>query len=102
MCDEKSPTVSLIEPLKDIIEKSMSPSEGDSATVASIKRTVLSNLSSRYSDEHHYLLEYSALDPRFRTLPHLEKAECQVVYHRLKEKAVQFYNQVLTQQFIYF
>lgn len=75
MCDEKSPTASLNEPLKHIIEKKMSPIEGDSSTVASIRRAILSNLCSRYSHEHHYLLEYSSLDPRFCTLPHLEEAE---------------------------
>ena len=52
-----------------------------------------------------YLLEYTALDPRFRTLSHLQDEEDRAdVYRRLKEKAVQFYNQVFiylfTQLFI--
>ncbi|MBN3306654.1 ZBED4 protein, partial [Amia calva] len=70
LCDEKSPTLSLIVPLKSMIEQSMTPNDGDSTTVADTKRATLSNISGRYNgDAYNYLLESTALDPRFRTLP---------------------------------
>lgn len=99
MCDEKHPTVSVILPLQHMIENSMSPSEDDSSTLASMKRAIQTNLSSRYAEEHDYLLECIALDPRFPNLPHLEK-ELQDVYCRLKEKVLQF-NQVFMYYYYY-
>ena len=47
----------------------------------------------RYTEELEYLVEYTALDPRFLNLSHLDEAQRQDVYRRLKEKALQF-NQV--------
>ncbi|XP_016309329.1 zinc finger BED domain-containing protein 1-like [Sinocyclocheilus anshuiensis] len=43
--------------------------------------------------EYNYLLECTALDPRFRALPHLEKNQHEDVFHKLKEKAVLLQNQ---------
>ncbi len=64
--EKKRPTVSLIVPLKNMIEQSMVPNDGDSPTVTDTKRAILSNVSGRYSgDAYNYLLESTALDPRF-------------------------------------
>ncbi|XP_065140690.1 E3 SUMO-protein ligase ZBED1-like [Paramisgurnus dabryanus] len=87
-CDEKNPTVSLIVPLKHMIEHNMASKEEDSPTVSNIKKAILNNLHNRYTSEYNHLLECTALDPRFRVLPHLEKDQCDDVFHRLKEKAV--------------
>ncbi|XP_060792575.1 zinc finger BED domain-containing protein 4-like [Neoarius graeffei] len=73
LCEEKSPAVSLIVPLKNMIEQSMTPNDGDSTAVADTKSAILSNISGRYSgDAYNFLLECTALDPRFRTLPELD------------------------------
>ncbi|ROL47946.1 Zinc finger BED domain-containing protein 1 [Anabarilius grahami] len=88
LCDEKNPTVSLIVPLKHMIEHNMASNEEDSPTVSNIKRAILNNLYNRYTSEYNHLLECTALDPRFRALPHLETDQRNDVFHRLKEKAV--------------
>ncbi|XP_057186792.1 E3 SUMO-protein ligase ZBED1-like [Triplophysa rosa] len=93
LCDEKNPTMSLIVPFKHMIEQNMAPNEEDSLTVSNTKRAILNNLSDRYRLEHNHLLECTALDPRFRALPHLEKTQLEDVFHRLKEKAVLLQNQ---------
>ena len=85
---KKNPTVSLIVPLKHMIEHNMASNEEDSPTVSNIKRAILNNLYNRYTSEYNHLLECTALDPRFRALPHLEKDQRDDVFHRLKEKAV--------------
>eukprot|EP00064_Thunnus_orientalis_P011293 superscaffoldBa00001618_g11323 len=76
-------------PLKHMIEHSMAFSEEDSFTVSNVKRDILNNLSDRYTGKYNYLLECTALDPTFLTLPPLEEDQRQDVFHRLKEKAVQ-------------
>lgn len=76
LCDQKSRTLSLIVPLKSMIEQSMTPSDGDSITMVDTKSVILHNIWGRYSgDTHNYLLESTALDPRFRTLPQLDQLD---------------------------
>lgn len=90
LCEEKSPTVSLIVPLKSMIEQSMAPNDGDSTTVADTKRAILSNISGRYSgDAYTFLLESTALDPRFQTLPQLDHNQRESVFLRVQKKAEQ-------------
>ena len=72
-----------------MIEHSMAFNEEDSLTVSNVKRDILNNLSDRYTGKYNYLLECTALDPTFLTLPPLEEDQRQDVFHRLKEKAVQ-------------
>ncbi|KAK3572333.1 hypothetical protein QTP86_030216, partial [Hemibagrus guttatus] len=48
LSDEKSATLSLIMPLKSMIEQSMTLDEQDSTTVSDMKTVILQNLSSRY------------------------------------------------------
>ncbi|KAI4875122.1 hypothetical protein NFI96_026829 [Prochilodus magdalenae] len=62
--EEESPTASLIVPLKNMIEQSMTPDEGDSTTVGD-----LSTISGRYSgDAYTFLLECTTLDPWIKQL----------------------------------
>ncbi|XP_030252893.1 uncharacterized protein LOC115569104 isoform X2 [Sparus aurata] len=96
LSDEQNPTVSLIVPLKHTIEQSMLPVEEDSTMVSMMKKAIFNNLSDRYTgpgDKH--LLDCTALDPRFRSLPHLTEDQRQDVFQRVKEKAVQMHNQTL-------
>lgn len=88
VCDEKEPTVSLIMPLKYMIEQSMSPDENDTQTIASMKSAILLDISDRYSgDCNDMLQECTALDPRFRSLSHLNNEQRESVYARIREKA---------------
>ncbi|KTF86956.1 hypothetical protein cypCar_00045742, partial [Cyprinus carpio] len=81
LSDEKSTTLSLIVPLKSMIEQSMTLDEKDSTTIANMKAAILQNISGRYSEVHNYLLESTALDPRFRSLPHLLPEQREEVFH---------------------
>ncbi|KAK0144340.1 Zinc finger BED domain-containing protein 1 [Merluccius polli] len=88
VCDEKEPTVSLIMPLKYMIEQSMSPDENDTQTIANMKSAILLDISDRYSgDCNDMLQECTALDPRFRSLSHLNNEQRESVYARIREKA---------------
>ncbi|KAI4881690.1 hypothetical protein NFI96_031341 [Prochilodus magdalenae] len=90
LCEEKSPTVSLIVPLKSMIEQSMTPNDGDSTTMANTKTAILTNIANRYSgDAFNYLVECTVLDPRFRSLPQLDQDQCKAVFLRVQNKAEQ-------------
>ncbi|XP_065149407.1 E3 SUMO-protein ligase ZBED1-like [Paramisgurnus dabryanus] len=90
LCEEKTPTVSLIVPLKNMIEQSMAPNDSDSPTVTDVKRAILTNISGRYSgDVYNYLLESTALDPRFQTLPQLDHDQREAVFQSIKKRIEQ-------------
>ncbi|XP_078016760.1 E3 SUMO-protein ligase ZBED1 [Epinephelus lanceolatus] len=94
VCDEKEPTVSLILPLKYMIEQSMSPDENDSQTIANMKSAILLDISDRYSgDCHDMLQECTALDPRFRSLSHLNDEQRESVYAQISQKAARLHLQ---------
>lgn len=90
--------MSLIVPLKIMIEQSMTPKNGDSTAVAETKSAILRNVSGRYSgDAYNYLLESAALDLKFRTLPHLNHNQREDTFLRVQEKVKQWQqNQVYT------
>ncbi|XP_040889402.1 zinc finger BED domain-containing protein 4-like [Toxotes jaculatrix] len=72
----------------------MLPVEEDSTTVSMMKKAIFNNLSDRYTGPgDNHLLDCTALDPRFRSLPHLTEDQRQDVFQRVKEKAVQIHNQ---------
>ena len=90
LCEEKSPTVSLIVPLKSMIEQNMTPNDGDSTTVANTKTAIHTNIANRYSgDVFNYLLECTVLDPRFQALPQLDHDQREAVFLRVQNKAEQ-------------
>lgn len=94
VCDEKEPTVSLIIPLKFMIEQSMSPDENDTQTIANMKSAILLDISDRYSgDCNDMLQECTVLDPRFRSLSHLNDEQRESVYARIREKASALHEQ---------
>ena len=102
LSDEQNPTVSLIVPLKHTIEQSMLPEEEDSITVSMMKNAIFNNLSDRYTGPgDNHLLDCTALDPRFRSLPHLTEDQRQHVFQRVKEKAVQMHQVLIYFTFNY-
>ncbi|KAJ4943140.1 hypothetical protein JOQ06_005645 [Pogonophryne albipinna] len=95
LCDESQPTVSLIVPLKHMIEQSMAQCDVDSSTIAQMKRAILKDFTDRYQGEQNkFLQESTALDPRFRSLQQLNESQREDVFNRLKLKATQMQNQV--------
>ncbi|KTF79181.1 hypothetical protein cypCar_00043370 [Cyprinus carpio] len=76
LCDELQPTISLISPLKQLIQDSMATDNHDSNAIAPMKVAILKDLTDRYQGEDEkFMQESSALDPRFRTLQHLGSGE---------------------------
>lgn len=67
-----TPSASMILPFKATVLHSMEPNEGDSATVTQIKAAVRENLEDRYSSCQEFLHKCTALDLRFKTLPHVD------------------------------
>nr|XP_054592988.1 E3 SUMO-protein ligase ZBED1-like [Nothobranchius furzeri] len=76
MCEASSPTASMIMPLKISILNSMVQSDDDSPTVRDVKKHIRDDLEQRYTDPaiQHYLHKCTALDPRFKSLRHLDDA----------------------------
>ncbi|KAJ4933836.1 hypothetical protein JOQ06_006645 [Pogonophryne albipinna] len=94
MSDESQPTVSLIVPLKHMIEQSMAQCDEDSSTIAHMKRAILKDFTDRYQGEQNkFLQESTALDPRFQSLHQLNDSQREEVFDRLKLKATQIQNQ---------
>lgn len=73
---EASPSVSMIIPLQKMILKSMTTSDVDTPPIKEAKIAVSEDLKGRYSDPdlQGYLHRATALDPRFKSLPHLQEA----------------------------
>ncbi|XP_053285888.1 E3 SUMO-protein ligase ZBED1 isoform X1 [Pleuronectes platessa] len=65
------------------------PCEDDSTLVAEVKRVMASDLSTRYKGTRDALNIASALDPRFKELPYLEKEDREQVYAKLVLEAQQ-------------
>ncbi|XDV25419.1 hypothetical protein PO909_029340 [Leuciscus waleckii] len=83
MCEEDQPTLSVIAPLQAKLLKHLQPCEDDSTLVAEIKRVMTNDLSTRYRGTQDALNIASALDPRFKELPYLEKEDREQVYAKL-------------------
>ncbi|XP_039602239.1 E3 SUMO-protein ligase ZBED1-like [Polypterus senegalus] len=93
-CDKSRPTISLIMPLKHMIQVSMAPCDVDSNTISQMKAAILNDLADHYQGEQaEFLYENSALDPRFRALPHLNNSKRDEIFNRLKLKETQMQNQ---------
>ncbi|CAB1454289.1 unnamed protein product [Pleuronectes platessa] len=65
------------------------PCEDDSTLVAEVKKVMASDLSTRYKGTRDALNIASALDPRFKELPYLEKEDREQVYAKLVLEAQQ-------------
>ena len=92
LCDESNVTVSLILPLQHRITVSLSHTDDDSQLVKQLKNAISADLAKRYKNEHlrDILLQTSALDPRFKTLPFISETEQHAVFSNLCLTAVGF------------
>ncbi|KAJ8380238.1 hypothetical protein SKAU_G00010160 [Synaphobranchus kaupii] len=89
MCEEKSPTISVIAPLHaQLLSDTVSTIE-DSPLVKEIKRTIHEDLSKRYksTEEKNILYVASALDPRFKSMLFLSPPDVQETYAKVVSKA---------------
>ena len=91
LSSEKKPTVSLIHPLHHTILTSMRPSGTDLPTVRDMKNAIAANFKDRYSDPatQQFLKQSTALDPRFKSLPHLDDVSQSEIFKSLAEKILQ-------------
>lgn len=90
MCEEKSPTISVIAPLHaQLLNETVCITEEDSPLVKEIKNTINQDLSKRYNStkEKDYLYISSALDPRFKSLLFLSPADVQEIYSKVVSEA---------------
>lgn len=95
MSTETAPSVSMILPLKTTVLKSMEPNEEDSPTVREVKAAIRENLKNRYPACHDFLHKATALDPRFKTLPHMDDACRDRIYNSLITEIVAMEEQVM-------
>lgn len=96
MCEASSPTASMILPLKMSILNSMAQSDDDSPAVRDVKKAIRNDLEQRYIDPalQDYLHKCTALDPRFKSMRHLDDATHQRVYGALTTEIVVIIQQV--------
>lgn len=100
MCEEKSPTISIIAPLHAQLLSDTTSSIGESPLVREIKGALHQDLSKRYKsvEEKDLLNISSALDPRFKSLLFLSPQEMQDTYAKLLLKAVALRQDTLVAQ----
>ena len=70
MCDAKSPTLSLVMPLRNILLQAMEADDMDILFVRDIKTAVREDMQVQYTSVcRDFLLKSTTVDPRFHTLP---------------------------------
>lgn len=104
MSSETTPTISMILPLKEMILKSMSPGDQDSATIKEAKAAITNDLAKRYTDPnlHDYLQMATALDPRFKSLPYLDVDSRDKLYRNIIREILEREHQVLYDFVLFF
>lgn len=84
LCSEKNPTISIIIPLYNkLVGVYLNRSEDDLPAIAAVKAAIAADLQGRYDNSLDILLKATALDPRFKSLPHLTEEERFNVYNSL-------------------
>lgn len=85
MCEEKSPTISMIHPMKEKLLRHLTERETDSGLVKQVKSAIRVDIESRYTDPNIIkVLEIScALDPRFKSLPYHDHDAAGQVYNSI-------------------
>lgn len=93
---ETTPSVSMILPLKTMIMNSMERNDDDAPIVREMKNAIRENLQIRYIDLdlQDFFNKCTALDPRFKSLPHLDPAHHQNVFEDLKTEVMSRTEQV--------
>ncbi|KAL2089183.1 hypothetical protein ACEWY4_016082 [Coilia grayii] len=74
MCEEQTPTVSIIAPLQAQLCQSTVEQTNDSGIIKDIKNALAQDLGKRYAN-NTFLQMASALDPRFKALPFMSEEE---------------------------
>ncbi|XP_060764594.1 E3 SUMO-protein ligase ZBED1-like [Neoarius graeffei] len=89
MCEEKSPTISIIAPLHAQLLNDTTSTIEDSSLVKEIKTAIHQDLSKRYDSMEEKTILYisSALDPRFKSLQFLLPQDIQDTHAKLVEMA---------------
>lgn len=95
LCWEKSPTVSLIHPLKEMLMQQLQVSDDDSLCSA-VKNAILQDIRPRYTDPEMqlFLRESSCLDPRFKAIPYITEDDREEVFNSLVKKVQQLQSTV--------
>ncbi|XP_060077513.1 E3 SUMO-protein ligase ZBED1-like [Ylistrum balloti] len=75
MCDEHSPTLSVVWPLYQQILRSVRIQDDDSRCTIAMKNAIADDLAGRYDHVETFLQMASFLDPRFKTLPSLNDVD---------------------------
>ena len=89
LCTESSPTVSVIMPLQfQLMQKVLIVDEEDSEQIARMKAVLREDLSKRYTKIVENLNTYTAMDPRFKHLPHLDINDKEGVFQNVIAEAV--------------
>lgn len=75
-------------PLKEQLLIVLTVLDSDSALLRSVKSAIATDLTNRYTAEEslNFMLEASALDPRFKSLPYLNDNGREAVSSRLVER----------------
>ena len=91
LCDAVQPTISMVWPLLCNLKSGMQPDANDSAIVQRVKQAALADLGKRYTSDgiQQLMLQASAIDPRFKTLPFIGPEERDSVYVSLIQMAEQ-------------
>ncbi|XP_069105739.1 E3 SUMO-protein ligase ZBED1-like [Argopecten irradians] len=97
LCAEKSPTVSLIHPLKEMLLQQLRVIQDDDGNfVTAAKEAMIKDLEQRYTDHTMklFLHESSCIDPRFKAMPYLDDAAKEEVYKSLAQKSEDVVNTI--------
>ncbi|XP_014677757.1 PREDICTED: zinc finger BED domain-containing protein 1-like, partial [Priapulus caudatus] len=100
LCDEASPTISLIHPLQHQILQTMTAVNNDSPMTINLKTAIRNDITKRYADPDviALLLLCTCLDPRFRAFTHIDEGLRAEVYVTLRVKAIALNTKIQQQQ----
>ncbi|KAK7934311.1 hypothetical protein WMY93_005207 [Mugilogobius chulae] len=96
MSTESTASVSMILPLKTTVLHSMQARPGDSPTVRDIKVAIKENLEDRYSACYSFLHKCTAMDPRFKSLPHLDDEQREQIFNDVIAEVIKTKEQAAT------
>ena len=88
LCASDTPTISMVLPLKCQLLTGLAVQDSDITMVRSMKGAMREDLAKRYTDStlEDFLWRSTALDPRFRSLPHVDAAKRRAIYAQLVQQ----------------
>ena len=89
MCSQKSPTVSVINPMTNLLKTSFEPADTDTQRITDSKAVMKRDMQNRYThpEIRTLLLCATFLDPRFKTLRDVDAQEKSVVFGKVIQLA---------------